>query len=67
MDRVTALARMHHGPGEGAERMEAVYLGFEAVGDHLIETVGIGVEHHDGHRNARSRNSTPSSANATAR
>ena len=52
MDRVTALARMHHGPGEGSERMKAVYLGFEAVGDHLIETVGIGVEHHDGHRNA---------------
>ena len=33
------------------ERAEAVNLGFEVVGNHHIEAVVVGIEHHDRHRN----------------
>ncbi len=52
MNRVAALAGMLRGRREGVERMEAVYLGFEPVGDHLLEAVRIGIEHHHGHGDA---------------
>ena len=50
MNRIAGFARMRHRIGEIGERTETVYLGFEAVGDHLVETVGVGIQHHDGHR-----------------
>ena len=43
---------MRRGRGEAFERTEAVDLGFEAVGDHQVEAPGVGVEHHDRHRDA---------------
>ena len=51
VNRITALARVRHGIGESAERVETVDFGFEPVGDHHVEAVGVGVEHHDRHRN----------------
>ena len=50
VNRIAGFARMRHRIGEIGERTETVYLGFEAVGDHLVETVGVGIQHHDGHR-----------------
>ena len=52
MNGIAGFARMRHRIGEVGERTETVYLGFEAVGDHLVETVGVGVQHHDRHRDS---------------
>ncbi len=52
VDRIAAFARMGGRRGEGLQRVEAVYFGFETVGDHRAEAVGVGVEHHDRHRDA---------------
>ena len=52
VDRIAGFAGVVHGLHEVVERPEAVNFGFEAVGDHQVEAVGIGVQHHDRHRDA---------------
>lgn len=67
VDRIAAFVGPLHRGREGFERMEAVYLGFETIGDHQREAARVGVEHHDRHRDAPLAQQNPSSANATAR
>ena len=52
MDRIALLAVTLHGRRELAERPQTVNLRFEPVGHHRVETVGVGIEHHDRHRDA---------------
>ena len=52
MDGITLLAAMRHHMGKVRQRVQAVNLRFEAIGHHLLEAVGIGIEHHNRHRDA---------------
>ena len=52
VDRITLFAVTFDRRSELMERPQAVNLRFEPVGRHRVETVGIGVEYHDGHRDA---------------
>ena len=52
MNRIVPFARMGRSRRKGFQRMEAVYFRFQPVGNHQLEAVGIGVEHHNRHRDA---------------
>ncbi len=47
MDWVVVRVGMADGLDEVAQRYETVYFGFETVGDHLGETVRVGIQHDD--------------------
>ncbi len=52
MDRVTALARMRTAPAKAPSEWKLYISGSSRLAIITIETVGVGVEHHDRHRNA---------------
>ena len=49
VDGVVALAGPAYSLRKGVQGGEVVDFGFKPVGGHQQETVGIGIEHHDGH------------------
>ena len=46
---VCFAVRMVHSTAEGIQRVEAIYLWLEVVGNHHIEAILVSIKHHDRH------------------